>query len=269
MTRQAFLITRGTANRLDYRFLGLEPRNTWWSVLRDHQVVNLNGTEVIAYGDGRSLGILLAGIPSARRDAVGTAIRFTLVVDGLQDDPALAARLAWTGLDAGSRARLGERLDGAFDTDLVDAILSKTKDGAPVAGLLDGVLDGDWEDTTPSAAGPTESRQPWAGPVDLPAARAQFLTRVAWLADGQQGYAFTSSRLSSQAGADEELQSLPGCGAILLADGELTTVKYLKKDAAPQQWWQDPETQRLVLLSSAGVVVAALIVLGIWKLLAH
>ena len=105
----AHLMTRGTPRRLDYRFLGAGPVERWWRPVQDWVV--LEQPEVIVCG--RSL--LISGIPSVRRDAIGTAIRYTLVVDDVER--ALARSLAAAGLDRAGRAMLGGLLDAGFPAD--------------------------------------------------------------------------------------------------------------------------------------------------------
>src|SRR3712207_3987494 len=115
----AHLMTRGTARRLDYRFLGGGPPRRWWAPLDD--LVVLERPTVLVHGGPGHCGVLVSGIPSVRRDVIGTAIRFTIVVDG--PDPALLARLVAAGLDARRRVALGARLDDEFPAERVDTAL--------------------------------------------------------------------------------------------------------------------------------------------------
>ena len=89
----AYLMTRGTPRRLDYRFLGAAPPERWWAPLGDWLV--LEKAEVVVRGSA----VLVSGIPSARRDSVTTVIRYTLVVDDAE--PGLLHGLVAAGLDAG------------------------------------------------------------------------------------------------------------------------------------------------------------------------
>src|SRR5687768_10618770 len=115
----AYLMTRGTARRLDYRFLGDGPEQRWWAPLDD--LVVLEQPAVLVCGNGGRSAVLLSGIPSVRRDVIGTAIRFNLAVD--DPDPAVLARLVDAGIDPAARATLGARLDDEFPAEFVDAVL--------------------------------------------------------------------------------------------------------------------------------------------------
>ena len=155
----AYLLTRGFARGLDYRFLGPEPPVPWWTPLGDRDLVNLERPELIAVGTGTGLGLLLSGIPSERRDVVGTPIRYMLVVDDLGDtesDALLARRLVLAGLRDSGRQALGRALDAAFDDAVVDEMLAGTRDTAPVGDVTAEVLAKSW--------GAGDAAQPADGP---------------------------------------------------------------------------------------------------------
>lgn len=273
---RAYLLTRGFSRRLDYRFLGAMPPIPWWTALRDRDLVNLEQPEVIAHGDGTSLGVLLSGIPSARRDAVGTPIRYTLVVDGLQDtesDGVLADRLVMAGLRDEDRQALGRALDAVFNQAAIDAMLSGTQDTAPVGDMVAEVLTKSWGETAVSqeAGGPdaaaTDSDGSWAGPADHEQARRHFVARVAALAAGGQGFAFTTHSLATEEGVTSALAKLRGSNVILLGDGELTEVVRLGKSVAAVSRRREltrrvPQllTRPVVLAGTSGVVLIAIVV---------
>ena len=116
---------------------------------------------------GRSL--LISGIPSVRRDAIGTAIRYTLVVDDVER--ALARSLAAAGLDRAGRARLGGLLDAGFPADWVDAALGDTAPSdADVAHRLAPALAAFGDDEPAVAHHPVRHRS-WVGALDDGAGR--------------------------------------------------------------------------------------------------
>ncbi len=77
---RAFVQTRGTARATDYAFLGAAPPEPWWRAYRD--VTAFDHPTVLVTSDGAHWAAYLSGIPSFRVDAVGTVVRYTLVLDG-------------------------------------------------------------------------------------------------------------------------------------------------------------------------------------------
>ena len=75
-----FVQTRGTARATDYAFLGDAPAQPWWRAYRD--ATAFDHPTVLVTSDGERWAAYLSGIPSARVDAVGTVVRYTLVLDG-------------------------------------------------------------------------------------------------------------------------------------------------------------------------------------------
>jgi hypothetical protein len=282
---RAYLMTRGFPRGLDYRFLGAAPPEPWWTPLRDRELVNLERTEFIAHGAAAGLGLLLSGIPSVRRDVVGTPIRYTLVVDGLGDaesDALLARRLVLAGLRDPDRQALGRALDAAFDQAAVDEILAGARDAAQVGDVVAEVLAKGWgagdaappgggpdaasTGTASTNTGPADVSGSWAGPAGAEQAGRDFLARVAALAAGGQGFAFTSGTLVTERGVRAALGELPGTNVILLRDGELTEVVRLGKAVATVARRRgelvrripEPLTRPVVLASSGGALLVAI-----------
>jgi len=219
-------MTRGTPRRLDYRFLGAGPVERWWRPVQDWVV--LEQPEVIACGRA----LLISGIPSVRRDAIGTAIRYTLVVDDVER--ALARSLAAAGLDRAGRARLGGLLDAGFPAEWVDAALGDTAPSdADVAHRLAPALAAFGADAPAVAHHPVRHRS-WVGALDDGEAVAAFLDRVTRLADGEPGWAFTTSAIASVKGAGDAADALGAPVAVLLADGgPMEVVDLGKAQAGP------------------------------------
>jgi hypothetical protein len=77
---RVFVQTRGAARATDYAFLGGAPAQPWWRAYRD--ATAFDHPTVLVTSDGERWAAYLSGIPSARVDAVGTVVRYTLVLDG-------------------------------------------------------------------------------------------------------------------------------------------------------------------------------------------
>jgi hypothetical protein len=209
---RVFLQTRGTARASDYTFLGAAPEETWWRTYRDATAFE-HPTVLVTSGGGR-WAAYLSGIPSARVDAVGTIVRYTLVLDGpcgaAETDCVLAGVAAWLDDVAAGPHRPGGRLSAALDerfsADLVDRMITQPyPGGAPDAApryctdatlvrsyALDALRTlpvpppaADVPDSPPAADVPGD----WLGAVTAPACRAAFVARVRLLLDGAPGRA--------------------------------------------------------------------------------
>ena len=234
----AFLITRGHERKHDYDFCGPVPSELWWSPLSQLQLVDLNQADAIAYGDGRSLHVLVSGIPSARSDFLGRSIRHTLVVENVHEDVPLACRIVLAGLREDDRQALGRRLDEVFTEEAIVALRTSAEDAEFMRRLLRPILSGGWEaETADTSSLPADAGRSWAGPIGDERARAKFLSRVQRLGNGGAGFAFTSSLLRTREQVEADSKSLPGITAVLLADGELDEVVPLGKalPAVPDQ----------------------------------
>ena len=77
---EAWLHTRGRARHRDYRFLGPAPQPAWW---REYAgATTFEQPTILVQSDGGRWQAYLSGIPSGRRDAVGSTIRFSVVLEG-------------------------------------------------------------------------------------------------------------------------------------------------------------------------------------------
>ena len=115
---RVFVQTRGTARATDYAFLGGAPPEPWWRAYRD--ATAFDHPTVLVTSDGGGWAAYLSGVPSSRVDAVGTVVRYTLVLDGPCGTPDAACVVAAVGawLDdvaAGHGDRPGGRLAAALD----------------------------------------------------------------------------------------------------------------------------------------------------------
>ncbi len=204
---RAFVQTRGAARATDYAFLGGAPPHPWWRSYRD--ATAFDHPTVLVTSDGRGWAAYLSGIPSARVDAVGTVVRYTLVLDGPCGHLATAADAAcvpaavaaWLddvadALSGRSARRLPAALDARFPADDVQRWLAAAGHtaGGPAAAEVRhralaalAALPGPTPD---SAAGPAADEPgDWWAAVTAPASRAAFVARVAALLGGVPGRA--------------------------------------------------------------------------------
>lgn len=212
----AYLMTRGTPRRLDYRFLGASPPQRWWGALGD--CIVLERAEVVVRGGDSGTGVLLSGIPSARRDVVGTVIRFTLVVD--DPDPALLARLVAHGLDDEARVALGAALDAELPADWVDTTLDgESAPGDDIGTRLARVLATAVDDLPVHDPGDRVAASSWVWAAQDRRAVAAFVDRAAQLGAGAPGWAFTTAALRSVEGVRRAAAMLDEPVAVLLGEG--------------------------------------------------
>ncbi|MGW7041145.1 hypothetical protein ACWGDT_00130 [Streptomyces avermitilis] len=285
---RAYLMTRGTWRRLDYDFLFEAPPEQWWGPLE--RWVNLQKPEIALRSHGRETGLIVSGIPSQRRDVIGTPVRHTVVVDNVHEAPELARWLVHCGLDEAQRETLGRRLDATFDEDAVNACLTAAQDGnqqalATFTDLGDRLLD----TLRTAVLGPSGDQLPivreadrpgsWVGPVEDHETRMAFHARVENLLSGTKphgGFAFTTHSLSTINGASQADEALSEPVAVLLHDSALQGVTALGKATAPVPAGGIPLThstksrkERITTLYIVTALLGLALVLGGWVLLRY
>lgn len=265
MVTTGYLNTRGRERHRDYQFIGPAPATTWWRAYAEH--TTFERPTVLVQSDGRSWQAYLSGIPSRRRDAVGTVIRYTVVVEGGAEPSAepphaelgtgdvlalVANWLADQDLDRGV-GRVSAALDDAFPEPDVERLLTTAPTGSgsaepesePTAvdvgrrlgAALHSLRLPAPDDTDLDAAvAPDPWRDDWLADVHLPAARSAFVQRVDALLSGQAGRALVLNLV----GTAEDLHALaadPHPLAVLAPDlpDPATTVPLNRPpaDAAP------------------------------------
>jgi hypothetical protein len=216
---RVFVQTRGSARALDYAFLGGAPPQPWWRAYRD--ATAFDHPTVLVRSDGVRWAAYLSGIPSARVDAVGTVVRYTLVLDGPCGVPdagcVTAGVAAWLDDVADAAAgrgggRLAAALDARFPPDDVQRWLTPQAPGGRHTGPVPGERRVRRQDTDrgpapepvtaevrrralaalaalPPAATGADAPGDWIGAVTAPASRAAFVARVAALVGGTPGRA--------------------------------------------------------------------------------
>jgi hypothetical protein len=224
--------TRGAARATDYAFLGAAPPEPWWRAYRD--VTAFDHPTVLVVSDGAHWTAYLSGIPSFRVDAVGTVVRYTLVLDGpcgAADAGCVPAAVgAWIDdIAAGHGDRPGGRLatalDARFPADDVERWMTPdvppgraaTSDKQASARVRRRVLAA--LATLPAPPPATDEPGEWIGAVDAPGPRAAFTARVAALVDGLPGRALLLNLVGGVADAGV-LADPASPAAVLVESGE-------------------------------------------------
>lgn len=242
---RVFVQTRGTARAADYSFLGAAPPQPWWREYRDLTSFDHPTVLVTAVGDDR-WSAYLSGLPSRRVDAVGTTVRYTLVLDGPcgPGDPGCltAAVAAWlddvadgvAGRSGGVVNRSGGRLttvlDARFPADDVQRWLAHPDpdEAGPVADeVRRRVLAAFADLPAPVVTDPVDQPDDWFGAVTAPRCRAAFVARVAELLDGSPGRAL----LLNLAGGPED------AAALVLPEASLAVLVDAAEPASPTPLW--------------------------------
>jgi hypothetical protein len=267
---RAFVQTRGTGRATDYAFLGGAPPEPWWREYRD--VTAFDHPTVLITSDGRSWAAYLSGIPSARVDAVGTVVRWTLALDGPCGDPAAgcvgAAVAAWLDDVAGGRDASGQ-LPAALDVQLpaadVQRWLGRGNGAASIAAaeVGDRVLAALASLPVP-AAGADEPGS-WVGAVGSVAARRAFTARAMALVAGRPGRALLLNLLG---GTDDAAALLdPNPLAVLVEAGVPRTRLVGPKKAPPPHGPRapaaGPATEPRPVATAPIVLGAAILVLAL------
>jgi hypothetical protein len=226
---RVFLQTRGTARAADYAFLGGAPPEPWWRAYRD--VTAFDHPTVLVASDGERWSAYLSGIPSSRVDAVGTVVRYTLVLDGpcrAADTACVPAAVAAWLDDVADGARPGGRLAAALDSRFPVADVERRLAGrgnsderhtrptgsderaarpelgdagdpaaAEVSRRVLAALA-----TLPVAPGGADEPGDWIGAVGAPGPRAAFTARVTDLVAGAAGRALLLNLVGGPADAE-------------------------------------------------------------------
>jgi hypothetical protein len=203
-----YLNTRGRERHRDYQFVGPAPPTSWWREYADH--TTFERPTILVQSDGPDWQAYLSGIPSRRRDAVGTVIRYTVIAEnapdrvgaaGLGTGDILALVANWlSDQDLGRGAgRLSDVLDAAFPEPDVERLIASEldeSDGVEVQGRLVGALR---ELRLPVGADPPEPADDWLADLSGPAARAAFVQRVDELLGGRPGRALVLNLVGTAA----------------------------------------------------------------------
>ncbi|MGH3568458.1 MAG: hypothetical protein ACRDRH_21010 [Pseudonocardia sp.] len=236
-----FVQTRGEARAADYGFLGVEPDEPWWRTYREHTSFEL--PTLLLHSSGQSWWAFLSGIRSARRDAVGTTVRFTVALEGdCADDEDQAVALVllhrWLAdVTTGTRS-VGAALDEAFPGPDVERLLTcrSEEDGAETRRRTLGALRA-LPAPAEEAGGPDEPAdlpERWVGRLDAPHLPAALLRQTAELLSGVPGRALVLNLIGSRADAEALVEDDTTLAVLVDDDGGLgETAEGLHPKKAP------------------------------------
>ena len=213
----AYLNTRGRERHRDYQFVGPAPPSSWWRAYSEH--TTFEHPTVLVQSDGHRWQAYLSGIPSTRRDAVGTVIRYTLVAAGSPelpppDQPAalstgdvLALVANWLADQDRDRAvgRVSAALDAAFPEADVERLLTVDAGEAATATEVRRRLAVALHTLRlPVTAETPPASDAWLADLNRPLARSAFVQQVDTLLAGQPGRALVLNLV----GAPDDLTGL-------------------------------------------------------------
>jgi hypothetical protein len=200
-----FVQTRGRPRHRDYDFLGAGPEEPWWRAYAGYTA--FERPTVLVESDGAGYRVYLSGIPSGRRDAVGTVIRYTVVLradgDGspaVPEDGVLALVGCWLDDQAagGGPGAVSRALDAEFPEDEVERMLTAAEPVAP-AEVRDRVVAAVAALPAAPPIGPDDRPDAWWGDAAVVAARLAFTERTAHLLSGVAGRALLLNLIGSAA----------------------------------------------------------------------
>jgi hypothetical protein len=192
---EAWLHTRGRARHRDYRFLGPAPQPAWWREYAGE--TTFEQPTILVRSDGGSWQAYLSGIPSARRDAVGSTIRFSVVLAGAagQGEHALALVACWLhDQDRGGAGSVSAVLDAAFPEEVVERLidLGDAAGGEAATRVVEALAALPAPDAPSGAAAGS-----FLGDLGDRAARDAFLGRAQELLAGRAGRALVLNLVGS------------------------------------------------------------------------
>jgi len=225
---KTYILTRGEPRELDYGYLGPAPKE-WWQVLRDWTTIDRPAS--LARGSVDELSLLLSGIPSVRRDAIGRPIRFTLVLEAGEADGELCENLVRVSLSERGREGLGKALDEALSATEIDDLLAGRVTATDIDRRVQDALAKALAGQEPAAAATVlpAAADSWVGSLRDQAAENAFVARVRALACGQTGYAATLNLVSSTERATAIAEELREPVALLLAERVVRGIQPLRK----------------------------------------
>lgn len=216
-----YLQTRG--KNTDYAFLGGAPSQLWWQEFRDD--TSFEQPTIITKGDRSKWRCFVSGIPSERRDRVGTVIRYTLVLEGeccKASEEVLSLVSAW--LKNARAGGLGKdvqaAMDGVFDEATVERLLSNrnsTPESLAEVGRL--VAEGLSKLPHPEQRTKPLAVESWVGSATSVRGQKELLARSAELFRGERkGVAALLNLLGTVGDATNLLEKQSGSLAVLIRD---------------------------------------------------
>lgn len=273
---RAYVQTRGTT--ADYAFLGAAPATRWWLAFRD--ATSFEQPTLVVRGERGEWRCYLSGVPSRRADRVGTAIRYTVVMEGACGESArgalqLVAMWLHDATDPGLGRSVQAVLDEVFDEEKVERLLGvrdANREGAvEVEELVPRVIAN--LPAAPAAAVPPRSTEPgsWAGSTTSKPAQQELLARIAELLGGEREG--TAALLNLLGTADEVATLAAEVGPLAaliedpvgaLGDAVVSIEKKKPSTANTPSPSSPPATIRRLVL---GVLLSGVVVIVLWWLI--
>lgn len=266
---RVYVQTRGIT--ADYAFLGAAPASRWWLEFRD--ATSFEQPTLIIKGEQGEWRCYLSGIPSRRTDRVGTAIRYTIVLEGRCDESAGDAfQLVATWLGDATHWETARHvqaaLDGVFDEATVERLLAVRGSDRESAIEVERLAARSMANL-PASTQLQRSTEigSWVGSTTSPNAQREFLGRVAELLDGKREGAAALLNLLGIADEVAKLADQVGPLGALIEDpvgalGDTVVSLEKKKPSAVARPSNRPAAIRWVAIG----VLTSLILLAIWWL---
>jgi hypothetical protein len=269
-----FVQTRG--KNTDYAFLGGAPSKLWWLDFRD--ATSFEQPTIIVRGDGSEWGCFVSGIPSGRRDRVGTIIRYSLVLGGPCDKEGRNSALALNLLaDALTGQRVQAKLDDKFDEATVERLLSSRGANPDDRGEVGRLAAEALSNLEPlkshmKLTKPTEAES-WVGSSTSISAQSEFIARSEELFRGErQGEAALLNLLGTEDEASKLLEQQAVSLAVLIKEDSPGTLAHnvvpissKKKASCSSKPSPSPQSQEIpTILLAAVAIVVVVAVLAIW-----
>lgn len=270
----AYIQTRGHSS--DYAFIGLSPTSQWW---RDYRTITaFEDPTILVERDGNSWRCLVSAIPSARRDRVGTVIRYTIVLDGAcggASDSAHAKQLIEVATDAATHqpafATLTSLLDDCFPKEFIEDCFAR-RDDAEVAKQVQQRLETALlalPTVRPVAGSASAIPESWLGSVFNDNARREFVRRSHAIIDASASGRACVLNLIDSADDASSLLTMGGPVAMLATVGanhfgpSLIPLVQKKKHTEKASNAPARPPSRLKTILFAGLAML-LVALGIW-----
>lgn len=264
---RAYVQTRGTT--ADYAFLGTAPASRWWLAFRD--ATSFEQPTVIVRADPGEWRCYLSGIPSRRTDRVGTAIRYTVILEGRCTEPASdALRLVATWLSDVTTGepdrRVQAAMDSVFDEATVERLLAVRSADSESASEVERLAASAMArlPASPQPPNSTESGS-WAGSTTSVRAQGELLARIAELLRGERDG--TAALLNLLGTADEVAkfaEQVGPLGALIedpagaLGDSVVVEKKEPSEAASPSPSRSSPSTRWVAIGVLIGTIVLAI-----------
>jgi len=249
MSASLYLQTRSRTD--DYRFVGPQPSSGWWSAFSETKLER--PSLIVISRKGKDWKCLLSGIPSVRRDRVGTVIRYTLVIEGNSTGGTGAETFIGRWLDDLARnfvdGTLQSVLDEQFDEETVEritAIEAAGEDAVEEVSRLLSIVSERLAELAGSAVthSPSSTPQNWLGSTSSSTAIAALRARIRELLAGHQVGCAGVLNLVSSPDEVRAIAEREGSAAVLTLDRQKTMGDRIIDVSAEKKTSRNPQAER-------------------------